>query len=124
MASIAFYDGYALFGSVVRCKHVPNANAAQVASYFGIRGTQSIDGGGRGRAFLIDGLWLAEATAELRGFETVLESYADGVPRVLVDTFGKAWDDVVYRGEYQPGELHFLAGGYALPFKCVFHGLY
>lgn len=123
MPSIAYYDGFPLFGSAVRCRHVPNANAGQVASFFGIQGVQAIDGGSRGRQFQIEGVWTATDTLQLRGYEAVLESYADGRPRILVDTFGYSWANVVYRGEFQPGRLGFLDGGYALDFRCVFHGL-
>ncbi|WP_165072129.1 hypothetical protein [Paludisphaera rhizosphaerae] len=126
MPSIAYYDGFPLFGSAVCCRMVPDANAGQAAAYFGIPGVQSIDGGGRGRAFFISGVFTGATTLDIRAAEAALDSYGDGRPRVLIDTFGTSWANVIYKREYQPGNrLLFLPdGGYALDFKCIFRGLY
>lgn len=124
MSSIAYYDGVALFGAAVRCRHVPTANATQVATFFGINGVQAVDGGPRGRLFEIEGVWIASNPATFRSYEAVLLSYADGKPRTLVDTLGYTWPFVAFRGELQTGRIGVAAGGdWAMPFKCVLHGL-
>jgi hypothetical protein len=120
---MASYDGANIFGAAVRIRHIPRAGAEQINSFFGITGTQAIYGGGRGRIFEVQGLFLAPNPLAIRAIEAALLSYADGVPRVLVDTYGTAWPNVIFKGEYQPGDLAFTADGYAQPYKAVFHGL-
>lgn len=119
----ASYGGQLVFGAAVKIQHVPNANAGQINTFFGVKGTQAIDGGGRGRTFMIEGVFLGVDPSALRVAEKNLLDLADGKPRVLVDTFGASWSHVVYRGDYQPGRLHFHAAGVALPYRAVFHGL-
>lgn len=119
----ASYDGRLIFGVAVKIQHVPNANAGQINTFFGVTGAQAIDGGGRGRAFMVEAVFVGPDPIAIRQAERALLSLADGRPRVLIDTYGWTWPHVVYRGEYQPGQLHFHSAGVAQPYRAVFHGL-
>jgi len=118
------YGGVPLFGTAVKIKHTVNPTAQQLNAFFGVSGQQAIFGGSRGRVFMVRGVWTANDPSVLRStHEALLLSYADGVARTLVDTFGVAWSPVIYRGDYSHDELSFAGNGYALPFRAVFHGL-
>ena len=121
-----YYGGFPVFGLAVSIHHVPNANAAQVAQFFGVAGVQAMDGGGRGRVFEVQGLLTGASPAGCVSSELFLLSFADGVARTLTDTTGISWPNVVFRGEYQrTGKFmtNCSGGGWLLPFRCVLHGL-
>jgi hypothetical protein len=46
--------GHAIFGNAVTVVHNPHPNAQQINQYFGIDGQQTLFGGTRGRAFVIE----------------------------------------------------------------------
>ena len=118
--------GYALFGVAVNVNMNPNANAYQLASFFGVQGVQGMDGGQRGRVFEITGVLVGETPAYVVAGATQLSSYADGVARIFQDTTGTAWPNVVYRNEFQWTGKFMEAlnlGGWCRPYRCVLHGL-
>jgi hypothetical protein len=119
------YDGANIFGAAVQFQHLAHANAQQVNAFFGVTGTQSLYGGGRGRTFLIRGLLIGATINDLNAAESLLQSYADGVARTLVDPRGRSWFNVIFRGEFIPDSRgpYPTAAGWALPYKAVFHGL-
>ncbi len=120
------YDGINIFGAAVQLQQVASANAQQMNAFFGVTGTQTLFGGGRGRTFLIQGILLADTMDDLNAAESLLQSYADGVARTLVDQRGRAWPNVIYRGEFVPdlrGPYLTAGGGWALPYKAQFYGL-
>lgn len=120
------YDGFEIFGTAVSVRHQPNPTAQQINAFFGIQGVQAVFGGARGRAFFISGLLAADDPLSLRGSHALLLSYADGVPRVLVDAYGYAWPNVIFKGEFQEGRLYFNPnglGGVCQDYKAVFYGL-
>lgn len=123
MATTPTYGGVAVFGDAVRMRYTPVPLALQVTSYFGIDGQQAISGGSRGRTFEVSGVWLADTTEEIRAIEAAFLSYADGIARPLVDTFGASWSNVIFTGEYRTGNLCFVNGGYCLPYMAIFRGL-
>jgi hypothetical protein len=119
------YNGASIFGAAVRVQHVARPNAQQLNAFFGVTGTQTLFGGGRGRLFLIRGILLGSTIAELNSFEAVFQGYADGVARTLVDPRGRSWPNVIFRGEFvpEPGSPFPTTGGWALPYRAVFYGL-
>ncbi len=119
------YGGSNFFGAAVRFQHVANANAQQENSFFGVTGTQTLYGGGRGRLFLISGVLIGASLASLNEAEAVFQNYADGVARTLTDPRGRVWNNVLFKGEFIPdpkGPVPTI-GGWALPYKALFHGL-
>lgn len=102
------YGGNAIFGSAVRIQMVAHPTANQVAEFFGISGIFNLFGGGRGRAFLIEGTIggvgsdAFEALSVLNANEGIIHSYADGIGRVLLDTRGNSWPGVVFDDNFQP----------------------
>jgi hypothetical protein len=119
------YDGASIFGAAIQFQHLPHPNSQQVTTFFGVNGTQTLYGGGRGRMFLVRGILLATTTAELNAAEASFQSYADGVARTLVDPRGRVWTNVLFRGEFHPDPRgpYATPGGWALPYRAVFHGL-
>lgn len=119
------YDGSNIFGAAVQFLHVPHPNAQQINSFFGVSGTQGLYGGARGRTFLIRGILIGATMQDLNAAESVFQNYADGVARTLVDPRGRTWANVIFRGEFKPDPRgpHATAGGWALPYRAVFHGL-
>lgn len=120
------YGGFAIFGVATSVEHIPNANAQQIAAFFGVQGVQSLMGGGRGRAFGIDGLLVGSTTAGVRAAESALLTYADGLARTLTDTTGSVWPNVVFHAEYQPTSKFMSIpslGLWGMTYKAVFRGL-
>jgi hypothetical protein len=120
-------DGNLVFGVANHIVHTPRGNAQQVNAFFGVNGNQTIFGGARGRTFMIDGVFLAANPTLIATAEAFLLSYADGRPHTLVDTYGRIWQNIIFRGEYQPnaaGPKPLADGtGWSLAFKCVLEGL-
>ena len=75
--------------------------------------------------FLIRGILLGAALTDLNAAESLIQSYADGVSRTLVDPRGRAWPNVIFRGEFIPDSRgpQRTATGWALPYRAVFRGL-
>jgi hypothetical protein len=120
------FNGDSIFGAAVRMAHVANANAAQVSAFFGQGGQVAMFGGSRGRVFAVVGVFLASDIEGLNVAEGLFQSYADGFAYVLVDTRGRTWQQVQFRGELQVSEAGprpAPGGGWGLPYKAVFHGL-
>jgi hypothetical protein len=119
------FDGANIFGAAVQFQHLANPTAQQMNTFFGVSGTQTLYGGGRGRMFLVRGVLLGATTADLNAAESALLSYADGVARTLVDSRGRVWPNVLFRGEFQPDPRgpYATRSGWALPYRAVFHGL-
>ena len=122
---MATYDGVNIFGSAVRIQHVPRPRAAQTAAYFGVSGTQILDGGSRGRVFHIRGVLTGATIADLDAAEETFYACADGVARTLIDNRGRSWPNVVFKGEFLADPRGVVAGGggWALPYRAVFYGL-
>lgn len=119
------YNGENIFGVATRCRHVVNPRAQQVDSYFGVNGVRVLDGGGRGRTFQVRGVLVGASMAELADAEARFADYADGVARVFVDSRGRSWSSVVFRGEFfaDPSGPYPVSGGWGLPYRATFHGL-
>ena len=119
------YNGENIFGAAVRIQHVPRPRAQQVNSFFGVSGTQVLDGGGRGRIFFLQGVLTSTTLTGLGLAESRFHDYADGATRTLVDNRGRAWPNVVFKGEFVPDPRGAVptASGWALPYRAVFHGL-
>jgi len=120
------FNGESIFGQAVRIVHVANADASQVTTFFGQAGQVAMFGGGRGRTFMVVGVFLAADIEGLNAAEAIFTSYADGFAYVLVDTRGRTFAQVQFRGELQVNEAGprpAPGGGWGLPYKAVFHGL-
>ena len=122
----AYLGGINVFGYAVKVQHVPRASAQQLSNFFGISGSQLVWGGTRGRAFLISGVLVAADIYGLAAAEAVLNSYDDGIGRVLTDTWGRNWPFVISTGQYQPdamGPRPLVGGGVALPYRLALFSL-
>jgi hypothetical protein len=119
------YNGAPIFGLVTSMQHVPNATAQQIDAFFGVSGNLALFGGARGRVFLIAGTLHEFDIPTLNADEAIIMSFADGIARTLVDTRGRAWSNVIFKGEYtpDPGGPHPTGGGWCVSYHCVFQGL-
>lgn len=125
MYSIASYGGLSL-GVAVSVRHAANPVAMRPSSFFGVHGIDVVFGGSRGRTFDVRGLLLGSYPGDLRAAVATLLSFADGVPRVLIDSDGVAWPDVVFTGRMEEGRRVFNPnglGGMALEYRARFLGL-
>jgi hypothetical protein len=83
-----FYGGFAIFGQDVTFDWQTNPRAEQRDAFFGLQGYERKDGGFRGRVALVSGTLVGSSLVLLNVQEATLESYMDGVSRVLTDTAG------------------------------------
>lgn len=125
---MATFDGQFVFGVAVRVKHVPNAAAIQEAAYCGANGVVSSYGGGRGRIFQVQGLFVGDSRASCAANESIMLSFADGLGHTLVDNLDNIWTDVIFKGEIDTldgGPIRGTSGGYAWfwPYKLLLRGL-
>jgi hypothetical protein len=120
---MATYAGIDIFGFSVSMVHVLNPTAEQLNAFFGLNGQQALWGGMRGRAFEVDGVLFGVSVAALNNAEALYHSYIDGRARVLVDTRGRSWSDVLVK-QFQPqGRVRQDARGFYLPYKGLLVGL-
>jgi hypothetical protein len=119
------FDGLPVFGTACKVVHRPNPDATQQDAYFGVTGLVQLYGGGRGRVFEVQGLFVDTDLPSLLAQEALLLTYGDGIARTFVDTQGRAWPNVVFRSEYQPSPdgPRPTDFGWCLPFRCTLHGL-
>jgi len=125
MSFQATLDGDPVFGQANQVRMNPHPNAQQINAFFGVTGLQTLYGGGRGRTFMVSGVLVGEARSDIVNARADLLSYADGQTHTLVDTDGTSWDNVIFRGEFQPESdpRPLAGGGWCLPFKCVMESL-
>jgi hypothetical protein len=128
------YGGVPIFGIAVQIQQIPMTAAHQSEAFFGVPGLLSVFGGSRGRTFQVSGVLYDVDLTTLNADENVFTpgvsgSVADGIARTLFDTRGRTWANVVYLGEFQPDPMGPRpavwagSGGWALPYRAVFHGL-
>lgn len=118
-------DGQQIFGAAVRMQVIANPSESQVNTFFGVDGMTNVWGGSRGRTIMVEGLLYAPDIATLNAAETLFMSFNDFKARTLVDTRGRPWPNVVFKGEFAPDPMGPLAilGGWGLPYKAIFRGL-
>jgi hypothetical protein len=126
----ASYGGAFIFGlgGLTKIRHQPNLTASMISAFFGLTGNQSLAGGGRGRGFMIEGVFNAATPYLLVTTEQFFLTYADGIARPLVDTVGAIWPNVCFYGEYQrtgnPQQyIPAPDGSWLMPYKAIFQGL-
>jgi hypothetical protein len=119
------YNGSPMFGLVTSFQHVANATAQQIDAFFGVSGNLALFGGARGRVFMIAGTFHEYDIGTLNADEALVMSFADGIARTLVDTRGRAWPNVIFKGEFTPdqGGPHPTGSGWCCSYHCIFHGL-
>ncbi|MEW4569318.1 hypothetical protein AB1L88_15745 [Tautonia sp. JC769] len=85
------FGGIAIFGQDCSINVVELPRRQQKDTYFGVDGTERKDGGFTGRVAEASGVLHGVGIAGLAAAEELFRTYYDGVPRVLVDTLGRAW---------------------------------
>lgn len=134
MAFPANIDGQFVFGYAVKIEESSHPNIQQMVEFFGINGVFTLFGGTRGRTFAISGILFGADIATLNAFEGILRSFADGLAHTLVDTRGRSWSNVIFRGDFRPDPagprpgivpdgFGGTLGGWCLPYKAVMIGL-
>jgi len=120
----AVYGGLAL-GAAVSSPLVAVPRVVQVCAWSGYGGLAGLDGGGRGRSWLVTGVFVGATVGDVLSQEAALLSMADGIGRVFLDTQGRSWPNVLLEGDYRPAASGALAvdGGWCLPFMLGLVGL-
>lgn len=125
------YNGYPIFGTAVTMQVEPNPSAQQLEAFFGVPGQFSLFGGGRGRVFMISGVFYENEVGDLNNDEFVFDpgnpnGVATGGVAALFDTRGRTWPNVYCLGEFKPdpmGPKWAAGGGWVLPYKLIMRGL-
>lgn len=119
------YDGNPIFGRAVRMKTVTNPTQDQMNQFFGLNGVQSLFGGLRGRVTMVQGVLYEADAASLNAAIGEIESYRDGLARVLTDSFGNDWPQVKLE-MFDPESPIKLAstGYYFVTYKATFQHLF
>lgn len=121
---MASYDGSAIFGRSVKIAVGQLPGDFQRTAFQGQNGVYSLFGGSRGRTFNVEAVLYGADLAGVLSARAVIESYHDGIARVLVDTTGYAWGQVVYNGDFTPGGQYTTGhGGVIQPYRCSFMGM-
>jgi hypothetical protein len=103
------YGGVAIFGYASRLVPQTNESASQKNEFFGVKGVQSLYGGGRGRTFVVRFV-LVDNHGDLASQIATIENYDDGIGRTLAETvLGRSWDHVIFKQAKQVSE-RILAG--------------
>ena len=126
---MATFDGQFVFGVAVQIKHVQNADAAQIAAFFGLNGLTSSWGGSRGRTFMVQGCFVGQSIGDCLNADAFMRSYADGFGYVLTDTYDRVWYPVTFDGNIDTQEGGPVPGSaqgqyvWLWPYKLVLKGL-
>ena len=121
---MATYDGFAIFGRSVSISVLSAPGEFQRTAFNGQNGLYSLFGGQRGHVFQVEGVLYGADLTALFAARALIESYNDGLSRVLIDTAGYSWGQVVFNGDYSPaGKYTYGHGGIVQPYRCSFTGL-
>lgn len=117
------YDGVPLFGRSVKVRHEQNPSKKTYTEFYGLHGLFMTYGGSRGRTFFVEGVLYAVDDPTLDNWVATFLSYDDGIGRVLEDTRGQQWPEVVFE-RFQPGDRYMQGNdGALLEFRATFVGL-
>ena len=108
---MASYAGVPIFGLGVTMATFDFPRKAQMNSFFGVSGVESLDGGFRGRMTRVQGVLLGSSPAELAGAEGLFRTYNDGFARTLIDNLGTTWLNVKMVRFVPFGRVRRLADG-------------
>ncbi len=131
---MATLDGQNIFGVAVKMKVVSNPSAIQVVEFFGVDGLFGLYGGRRGLTVAISGVLVALDVGGINAAESAFASFDDGLGHTLLDTRGRSWSNIVFKGDFQPDDqgprpANFpdgfggRAAGWALPYKAMMIGM-
>lgn len=132
--SFATLNGENVFGFAVQMRMVQRPTVEQISEFFGVDNVFSLYGGKRGRIFMTRGILAGGNMSELNAAEAIFDTsqagnIADGTSRTLVTPRGVVYQNVIYRGEYEPADhgpvLGYFPGGsgFILPYSLILHGL-
>jgi len=115
--------GFTIFGRSIRMRTVKDASAEQINHFFGLQGVERIHGGIVGRITLVQGVLAGVTDVNLIAARVLIESYDDGVARVLIDTIGIPWANVIFN-QFEPGERILKDNrGHYLPYRAILRHL-
>ncbi len=118
----ASYGGNQIFGLAVSILMVKNPSEFQISTFFGVHGTYSLFGGQRGRVFLCSGVFYGDSRSSCESMRANFESFDDGIGRVLVDTGGNSWSNVVFDQLNVEPKYNIGPGVITQAYKAIFQG--
>lgn len=120
---MAFYGGFNIFGLSVSIATSDNPRQAQENKYFGLSGIERLDGGLAGRYTTARGVHFGVNATALAAVQETFRSYNDGVARVLIDSRGVVWTNVILEGFEPQGRVIADYRGYFQPYQARFRHL-
>ena len=88
------FDGIPMFGFGYSMRTGEPEREVQTASFFGLNGIASINGGGRGRKTNVAGMLYGATLADYNAAEQYFYLYLNAGNFVLIDTQGRVWPNV------------------------------
>jgi hypothetical protein len=120
----ASFGGIQIFGRSVSMVTTDNPTAEQLNHFFGLSGVERIDGGFTGRLTLARGVLSGSTSVNLGIAREAFRAYNDGFARVLVDTLGYAWPNVILKSfEQESPKLIRSGDGCYLAYRATFYHL-
>jgi hypothetical protein len=90
---MALFNGQNIFNACYMATQ-DQERESQNNSFFGINGTESLDGGFRYTATTVTGMHVADDEFALAVIQNTFRSYKDGLAYTLVDNIGVIWYNV------------------------------
>lgn len=117
------YGGVDIFGYSVQIATADNPRQSQENKFFGLDGIERLDGGLAGRFTTVQGVHFGVSAFALATVQETFRSYNDGLARVLIDSRGVTWPDVVLESFEPQGRIVADYQGYYQPYRARFRHL-
>lgn len=119
------YGGVAIFGPTPVIHTVDDERATMEAAFGGVNGIESLDGGSRGRVTTITGWLIGSDIDDLAAFMVGFRALNDGIARILTDTYGNAYPNVLLK-RFDPaprGRINIATGEAFVAYTATFRHL-
>jgi len=121
---VATFDGSNIFGAAVSMATGDVERESQVNSFFGVSGTEVLDGGQRGTQTIATGVLAGVDQSAFNSAVALVRSYKDGAAYTLVDTAGVTWANVRLAAfNLKPPRRQASNGVVFQPYQIVFEHL-
>jgi hypothetical protein len=118
------FNGVNIFGIAVQMRTARNPRATQQNTFFGTAGTETLDGGLKGRFTAVTGRLWGPSAQSLNAAILAFASFDNGGTATLVDMFGNAWPVVKLQSFEPQGRVQLDPDlGYTQRYQALFEHL-